>query len=327
MKNLVRIGKFVDPPSEAARRPTAYLVIAIAGAGLFWLTRAYPSRLPVWAPFDFSWTEYLAATLSLLWFVQGLVRSAPESRLPVWRRVFFVLGVTSIYVVLQTRVDYYAQHMFFLNRIQHVVMHHLGPFLIGLGFAGGTVKAGMPAPLRGVLESRTLRRSLAVVQHPVVAPVLFVGLFYLWLIPPVHFRAMLDPHLYKVMNWSMVGDGVLFWSLVLDPRPRPPARLSFTARAVLAVVVAFPQIVLGAVISFANRDIYPYYAFCGRLFPSISAVTDQKIGGVIIWIPPAMMSVVALLLVLNFVRLQEDRRRPTDQEAGLADLARQWTGR
>lgn len=327
MKHLVRIGKSVDPHSEAASWPIAYLVIAIAGAGLFWLTRAYPSRLPVWAPFDFSWTEYLAATLSLLWFVQGLARSAPQSRPPVWRRVFFVLGVASIYVVLQTRVDYYAQHMFFLNRIQHVVMHHLGPFLIGLGFAGATVKAGMPAPLRRVLESRTLRRVLAVVQHPILAPLLFVGLFYLWLIPPVHFRAMLDPRLYKVMNWSMVGDGVLFWSLVLDPRPRPPARLSFTARAVLAVVVAFPQIVLGAVISFANRDIYPYYAFCGRLFPSISAVTDQKIGGVIIWIPPAMMSVIALLLVLNFVRLQEDRRRPTDEEAGMADLARQWTGR
>lgn len=125
----------------------------------------------------------------------------------------------------------------------------------------------------------------------------------------------------------MVGDGVLFWSLVLDPRARPAARLSFTARAVLAVIVAFPQIALGALISFADRDIYPYYAYCGRLFPSISAVTDQKIGGVIIWIPPAMMSVVALLLVLNFMRLQEDRRRPSDEETAMADLARRWTGR
>ena len=305
----------------------AYLVIAGVGTVLFWLTRAYPSRLPVWAPWDFSWTEFLSVTFSLLWFSRGLARLPLESRPPMWRRVCFVLGVGSIYVVLQTRVDYFALHMFFLNRIQHVVMHHLGPFLIALGFGGATVKAGMPAPLGRLLEGRALRRGLAVVQHPVVAPLLFVGLFYLWLIPPVHFRAMIDPHLYKVMNWSMVGDGVLFWSLVLDPRSRPPARLSFTARAVLAVVVAFPQIALGALISFANRDLYPYYAFCGRLFPSISAVTDQKIGGVVIWIPPAMMSVVALLVVLNFMRLQEDRRRPTTDEVAMADLARQWTGR
>jgi putative membrane protein len=305
----------------------AYLMITGLGIALFWLCRAYPSELPVWAPWDFSWTEYLAVALGLLWFFRGLTRLPPEARPPMWRRVCFLLGVGSIYVVLQTRVDYFAQHMFFLNRIQHVVMHHLGPFLIALGFGGATVTAGMPEPLRHFLGNRVFRRTLAAVQHPIVAPVVFVGLFYFWLVPPVHFRAMIDPRLYKVMNWSMVGDGLLFWSLVLDPRPRPPARLSFTLRAVLAVVVMFPQIVLGAVISFAGRDLYPYYAFCGRLFPSISAIRDQMIGGIVIWIPPAMMSVVALILVLNSMRLYEERRSPTIEEAAMAELARQWTGR
>ena len=138
---------------------------------------------------------------------------------------------------------------------------------------------------------------------------------------------MIDPRLYKVMNWSMVGDGLLFWSLVLDPRSRPPARLSFGLRAALAVAVMFPQIALGALISFADRDIYPYYAFCGRLFPSVSAVTDQMIGGIVIWIPSAMMSVLALVLVLNFMRLREEGRPSTTEEAAMGDLARRWTGR
>jgi putative membrane protein len=309
------------------RSPLVYPGLATVGAALFWLCRAYPSKLPAWAPWDFSWTEFLAATLSLLWFFRGLRALPLEARPPIWRRFCFVLGVGSIYVVLQTRVDYFALHMFFLNRIQHVVMHHLGPFLIALGSGGATVKAGMPTPLRQVLEGRGLRRGLALVQNPIVAPILFVGLIYLWLIPAIHFRAMIDPRLYKVMNWSMVGDGLLFWSLVLDPRPRPPARLSFLWRAVLAVGVMFPQIVLGALISFADRDIYPYYVFCGRLLPSISAVTDQMIGGIVIWIPPAMMSVIALILVLNFMRLQEERQEPTADEAAMAALARRWTGR
>ena len=44
-----------------------------------------------------------------------------------------------------------------------------------------------------------------------MAAVLFVGLIYLWLVPTVHFRAMIDPDLYAVMNWSMViVDGILF---------------------------------------------------------------------------------------------------------------------
>ncbi|HEX3887586.1 MAG TPA: cytochrome c oxidase assembly protein [Phenylobacterium sp.] len=305
----------------------AHLAIAGLGVALFGLSRAYPSRLPAWAPWDFSWVEFFAAALGLLWFFRGVARLPLAARPPIWRRVSFLLGIGSIYVVLQTRVDYFALHMFFLNRIQHVVMHHLGPLLIALGCGGATVKAGMPAPLRRLSEGKAFRGCLAVLQHPVVAPVLFVGLIYLWLIPAVHFRAMIDPRLYKVMNWSMVGDGLLFWSLVLDPRPRPLARLSFPIRGVLSIAVMFPQIALGALISFADRDLYPYYAFCGRLFPSISAITDQMIGGIVIWIPPAMMSVIGLLLVLNFMRLQEDRARPTAEEARMADMARLWTGR
>ncbi len=80
---------------------------------------------------------------------------------------------------------------------------------------------------------------------------------------------MIDVRLYAVMNWSMVLDGILFWCLVLDPRPKPPARVSFGVRAALAFAVMFPQIALGAVITFAQRDLYPYYDLCGRLFPSL----------------------------------------------------------
>ena len=83
--------------------------------------------MPVWAPWDFSAPEYLATALTLLWFVHGLALAPPGERPPVVRRVAFVLGVVATYAVLQTRFEYWSQHMFFLNRIQHVVMHHLGP--------------------------------------------------------------------------------------------------------------------------------------------------------------------------------------------------------
>jgi putative membrane protein len=40
-----------------------------------------------------------------------------EQRPAVWPRVAFVLGVALVYAVLQTRFEYWSQHMFFLNRI------------------------------------------------------------------------------------------------------------------------------------------------------------------------------------------------------------------
>lgn len=303
---------------------------AILGLGvvLWWLSREHPALMPVWAPWDFSWPEYLATTLALFWFFRGLMQEPSGMRPSRWRQVAFVSGLLVIYAALQTRFDYMAQHMFFLNRAQHVIMHHIGPFVAVLGWPGGTIRQGMPRRVRSIVEHRFVVAAIHFVQQPVLAAFLFVGLFYFWLVPPIHFRAMLDARLYAVMNWTMVIDGFLFWSLVLDPRPKPPARVSFGGRAGLAFGVMFPQIILGAVIAFSHTDLYPYYDFCGRLFPSISALNDQHIGGIVMWIPPSMMSVLAVVLVLNALRRHEESRSEVDPAASsIAARAARWTGR
>ena len=299
----------------------------LAGCVLSWLSRVHPSVMPSWAPWDFSWVEFLATTLGLWWFARGLARTAPDERPAVWRQVSYVVGLVAIYAVLQTRLEYAMQHMFFMNRIQHVVMHHLGPFLVALAYPGPVLKRGLPAPLRRLVERRAIRRVMDMLQQPIVASFLFVGLIAFWLIPSVHFRAMIDPRLYALMNWSMVLDGFLFWVLVLDPRPKPPARVSSGWRAVLAIAVMFPQVVLGASIAFADIDLYPYYDLCGRLYPSIDALTDQRLGGLVIWIPPGMMSVVALILVLYSIRRNEDTDVEEPDDASSASIsASRWTG-
>jgi putative membrane protein len=315
--------------SGGASEAVTYGTVAALGALLFWLSSNYPSLMPVWAPWDFSPTVYLATALSLVWFARGLALSPAESRPPVWRRVMFLCGIALTYAVLQTRFEYWSQHMFFLNRTQHVVMHHIGPFLIALGAVGPTIRRGMPEWLRRVVDTRVVAATVRVIQQPLLAAFLFVGLFYFWLIPAVHFRAMIDPRLYAAMNWSMVIDGVLFWCLVLDPRPKPPARVSYGSRVALSFGVMFPQILLGAIITFAQRDLYPYYDLCGRLFSSIDAIADQHIGGIVMWIPPSMMSVIGVIVVLNALRIHEESKPQTTDEASAAisALASRWTGR
>ncbi len=279
-----------------------YALLAAAGLLLAWLSAARPSSLPFWAPWDFSWPPYLAAGLASLWFLRGLTTES------LMRKISFFAGLVLIYGVVQTRYEYMAEHMFVLNRIQHVVMHHLGPMLIVLAWPGAALKRGMPQPVRRLVEHRALVRCIRFAQLPAPAAILFVGLIFFWLIPAIHFRAMIDRNLYWVMNWSMIVDGLLFWSLVLDPRPSPPARASFATRGALALAVVFPQIAGGAAIAFGRADLYPYYNLCGRLFPTVSALADQQLGGLVIWIPPAMMSVFALLLVFDRFRRDEDRR-------------------
>lgn len=285
----------------------AYAAIGLSGGILWVVTTWYPAQVPAILPYQFSWPIFLAVTLSGLWFARGLAELPAAARPARWRQAAFWAGLALLWGVTQTGFEYLAQRMFFTNRLQHVAMHHLGPVLLALSAGGPVILAGAPDGMRRLCASRPVTAAYRAVQQPAIAAVLFVGLFWFWLIPPVHFAAMLDPVLYQVMNWSMAVDGILFWALVLDPRPSPPARVHFGVRAALAIGVMFPQIALGALITFAEKDLFPYYAFCGRYFPSISAVTDQQIGGLVIWIPPAMMSVIGLLVVVgNMMRAERD---------------------
>ena len=306
-----------------------YPLLVAFGAAIWWVSQYRASIVPVWGPWDFSWAWFLATGLALWWYGLGLVRTPKAERPRFWRRLSYVAGVLSIYAVLQTHFEYLAEHMFFLNRVQHDVMHHIGPFLIALAWPGDTISRGMPRPLRRLVEIPLLVRVVRILQQPVLASILFVGLVGFWLIPSVHFRAMIDPKLYQVMNWSMVVDGVLFWTVVLDPRPKALARVSFGGRVAMALAVVPPQLVLGAVIALTPHDIYSFYAWCGRIYPSIGALADQQLGGANIWIPPSMMSGVALLIAMNALRLadEEAERTAAAEDDGNAVIsAASWTG-
>ena len=79
--------------------------------------------------------------------------------------------------------------------------------------------------LRALVRDRA-GSALLMLLFGLMAPFLFVGLLYFWLIPGIHTRVMLDANLYELMNWTMAINGVMFWSLILDSRAKPPARLS-----------------------------------------------------------------------------------------------------
>ena len=283
-----------------------YGALLALGAVLYLVCALYPAYLPFWLPWEFSWPIYLTTALTLAWFFRGLKRLPRGQHPPLWRLICFVLGVASFWIVLQTRIDYFAQHMFFVHRWAHFVLHHAGAFLIALGMSGPLLFAGMPDFLKPVVTSRPVQAGLAFLQHPVMAPFLFVGLLYFWLIPQIHTRVMLDANLYELMNWTMAVNGVMFWSLILDSRAKPPARLSHLMRAALILVIELPQMVLGAILSLTERDIYPVYTICGRVL-DMTALNDQHYGGLIIWLPGTLTSFAAMIVVLVTMRLNEER--------------------
>lgn len=236
-------------------------------------------------------------------YARGLARSRAGARPGPGRALSFFAGWTLVYFVMQTRFDYLSQHMFFIHRIQHLVLHHLGPFLVALSAPGAVLARGLPAGVRerllGAWNHPARRFAYRLLQNAAVAPLLFVGLIYLWLMPSIHFDAMLSAPLYALMNWSMLLDGLLFWSLMLDRRPRRDgALLGFGLRIWIVLLAIVPQIAIGAYIALSGRDLYEVYAVCGRAW-ALGAGADQTLGGCITWIPAGMMHVAAALILIG----------------------------
>jgi putative membrane protein len=261
-------------------------------------------------PWEFSPAWATACLVAAGWYLCGLQRQRSSGQTTgFWRPLAFLLGVGAIYAVTQTHYDYLSQYMFFTHRAQHLVLHHAAPFLIALAAPLPVLAAGMPNRIRHfpgrTLAGRIMGPPYRLLQHPAIAPLLFVGLIYFWLIPEVHFDAMLSRQLYQIMNWSMLLDGLLFWWLVFDTRTPQQGGLGYGMRILALLVVIPPQILLGAYLTFSENVLFDVYAVCGRAWP-IAPLTDQRLGGLITWIPASMMSVVGILIVMRSILSDED---------------------
>ncbi|MDE2087529.1 MAG: cytochrome c oxidase assembly protein, partial [Xanthomonadaceae bacterium] len=220
-----------------------------------------------------------------------------------------------IWVTLQTYLDFYAEHEFFVHRLQQLLLHHLAPLLICASYPASVLRAGLPRRWRlrwfkRLRCSWPWRIASGVLLQPMVATVLFVFFVLIWLVPSMQTLAMLDWRVYRFMNWTMLLSGFAYWSLILDHRPHPPGRMGAGMRVLSPGITMTPQILAGAIVTFSRTDLYPIFEICGRAF-TFNVLTGQMIGGVITWVPAALIeSIGALLALRQWLRLSRSGRLP-----------------
>lgn len=262
-------------------------------------------------PWEFSWVFLAGFVLACVLYARGCRRL----QVSLSRRLAFWSGMAIIYLSLHTYLDYYAEHEFFMHRVQQLLLHHLAPLLIVIAYPSSVLRAGLPLRWRLRLLS-PLQRSWpwrlfsGVLLNPTVATLLFIAFILIWLVPDLQTLAMLDWRVYRFMNWSMLVSGFAYWSLVLDHRPHPPGRMTAGLRVLSPALTMTPQILAGAIITFSKTDLYPIFEICGRAF-TFNVLTGQLIGGVIIWVPSALIeSAGGLMALRQWLRLSRNGRLP-----------------
>ncbi len=284
----------------------------LAGSHFYRGTVPMLATLMKWlVPWEFSWTFLAIFLLTCVLYLRGTRRLSVS----VSRQLAFWSGMAIIYLSLHTYLDYYAEHEFFMHRIQQLLLHHLAPLLIVTAYPASVLRAGLPLSWR-VHALRPLQRSwpwrlvVGVLMNPALATVMFIVFILIWLIPSMQTVAMLDWRVYRFMNWTMLISGFAYWSLVLDHRPHPPGRMVAGLRVLSPAITMTPQIIAGAIVTFSKTDLYPIFEICGRAF-TFNVLTGQLIGGVITWVPAATIeSIGGLMALRQWLRLSRSGRLP-----------------
>jgi putative membrane protein len=287
-----------------------------------------------------SWNQWtltpgiiIPTALVVLVYVVGIVRRrALDDQIRLWRHVAFLSGVAAVFVAVASPLDYVAEHLFSVHQIQHLLLRMIAPMLIALAAPQAMLISGLPSGLRRsglapLLGNRVLQRIFAFLINPVVVTVLFVAALYVWQYPPYHDAALLNETIHDTMHLTMLAAGLLFWWRMFDVRPAPLG-LSYGVRLMVLWIVALTNIGLGAYTTLKSELLYPAYDVVGRLF-DLSPLTDETVGGFIIWVPSTMMCLVAVIIVIHFWGRHETRleeRRAGWLSSGAPILAVPTTG-
>lgn len=260
----------------------------------------------------------LFTVLTVAFYLNGTRRrTSGEVTVSAAQRTSFLLGILAIYLAIQSPVDVLAERLFFIHQIQHILLRALGPVLIILGMPLPAMVRGIPSAVKEktlvpIIRSRSVQKLYGLLIHPAIATLMFIAMLFIWQIPTLHNLALEDRTVHDAMHISLLITGLFFWWLMLDPRPSQ-VHLSIGARIVLVAAIIVPNSILGAVIFFYTDVLYTGYDQLHGTW-DISALTDQQIGGLIIWVPGAMMNViVALVLLRRWIHMRP--RQPVRQVA------------
>jgi len=247
-------------------------------------------------PPPFTWTSgqvhadvVVGAGLLALWYAlawaRGPRRSAGEPAL-------FFGGVLVLLAALNGPLhdlsDYY---LFSAHMVQHLLLTLVVPPLL---------LAGTPPSMADALLAPLLRRRpIGALARAVTRPVPALGLYAVALVGwhlPGPYGAALEQHGWHVVeHLVLIATALLGWWPVLSPSTRLP-RLHYGAQILYLFAFGMPMTVVAAMITGAEHTLYPFYAAAPRVVP-LTPLADQRLGGLIMWVPAAVVPLVAFTAV------------------------------
>ncbi len=257
----------------------------------------------LWLAWSADPTVLIGVPLAAVLYARGL-RSLERRRIhgkP--RAVAFYLGLTAMFIALASPLDALAGELFAAHMAQHMLLMFFAVPAIQIGAPVIPMTRGVPRPIRKrflipFLKSAPVRAALRNLFRPLIAWPLFIGMLLGWHVPAAYEAALRNETIHVIEHAAFIFGAYLWWWNVIDPAPLR-AGLSYLARVPFVFITIVPNFALGAFLTFAPSAWYPSYEATAPLY-GLTALEDQEIGGVIMWVPGSFVVAAALLLALYY---------------------------
>ena len=246
-------------------------------------------------------------------YVRGWRRLRARGRggriLKPWRAWCYAGGLFTIFIALVSPIGTFTSLFFFMHMIQHLLLIMIAAPLIWLGAPMLPTIWAFPRGTRRRIgrlfhEKHPVHGVFHFLTRPGIALALFVLVLAGWHHPALYDAAQGRTVVHDLEHALFFGTALLFWWPVIHPTGGK-RRLAYGAGILYLFPAKIAGFVLGAALTLTDTAYYQTYVDAPRLW-GLSALGDQQLGGLIMWVVGGLLFIVPLLaLVLMMMREDE----------------------
>jgi putative membrane protein len=231
-------------------------------------------------------------------------RIAGARPVPAMKRIAFSSGVLVMFLALATPLDPIGDtYLFTAHMVQHLLLTLVAAPLLLAGTPGWL--------LRLVLDALHLTTFVRWARHPLVAYFGFNVVFALAHVPAFYEATLANEPLHALEHLVFLGTAMLMWMPVVSPVPDISAPYPPLGQVLYLFLQTVPASLLGALLAATGSPYYPTYVLAPRIV-SLSALEDQQLGGLLMWVGGGLYFLVATGVVFFAWASREEaaNRRP-----------------
>ena len=241
--------------------------------------------------------------LALLVYLMGWWRLSKRAATPV-RPTLYLSGWAVLALSLTSPLHEAGERSFAMHMIEHELIMLIATLLLAASGAGAVLAWGLPRPIRRGLAGswksplQSLWRTLT---EPVTATIVQGAVMWAWHAPILFDRALDSFGWHVAQHACFFLSSLIFWWAMLHPRQR-----NYGLSAACLFATSLIGGALGALMSLSSSPWYADYAAMGMTGIGLDPVDDQRLAGLIMWIPGgAFHGIAALVLFYKWLKASE----------------------